>query len=417
MILEYTCENYKSIKEKVTFSMLASKDNSYENLLIPFKGIKINKMASIYGANGSGKTSFIESLNFLKNLVCNSNNHQPGDTIRQFSHKLSSPQLPTTYSIQFVKDDIRYAYGLSYTTEAIVSEYLYFFPKGKQAKIFDRTLQEISFGDKYKKDLEGILNFSKPNKLFLSVSANYSSVKEAEHVFLFFKDDLIFYPIAPGPNNWLEYSIERLTNEPTVKSLFIKFMNSIQCPIKGIDTKFEVTKMTPELLPSNMPVQLKELIKQSNVQEARMFEAKLNYGLFSVNLNEESKGIQKLFEVFCPIIDIILNDKVLIWDEIETSLHPQIVNEILRLILHGKQKSKAQLIFTTHDTNLLDLTKFRRDQIWFTELSPSRSTDLFSLAELKNVRKDENVSKGYLNGKYSNIPFVHSPLMFSMEDE
>ena len=417
MILEYTCENHKSIKEKVTFSMLASKDNSYENLLIPFKGIKLNKTASIYGANGSGKTSFIESLNFLKTLVCNSNNHQPGDKIRQFSHKLSSPQSPTTYSIQFVKEDIRYAYGLSYTTEEIVSEYLYYFPNGKQAKIFDRTLQEISFGDKFKKDFEAILNFSKSNKLFLSVSANYSAVKEAELVFLFFKEDLIFYPIAPGANNWLEYSIERLTNEPNMKSLFIKFMNSIQCPIKDINTKFEITKMTPELLPPNMPTQLKELITHSNVQEARLIEAKLDYGMFSVDLNKESKGIQKLFEVFCPIIDIILKDKVLIWDEIETSLHPQIVNEILRLILHGKQESKAQLIFTTHDTNLLDLTKFRRDQIWFTELSPSRSTDLFSLAELKNVRKDENISKGYLNGKYSYIPFIHSPLMFSAEEE
>lgn len=417
MILEYTCENHKSIKEKVTFSMLASKDNSYENLLIPYKGIKLNKTASIYGANGSGKTSFIESLNFLKNLVCNSNNHQPGDKIRQFSHKLSSPQSPTTYSIQFVKEDIRYAYGLSYTTEEIVSEYLYYFPNGKQAKIFDRTSQEISFGDKFKKDFEAILNFSKPNKLFLSVSANYSAVKESELVFLFFKEDLIFYPIAPGANNWLEYSIERLTKEPNIKSLFIKFMNSIQCPIKDINTKFEITKMTPDMLPANMPTQLKELITHSNVQEARLIEAKLDYGMFSVDLNEESNGIQKLFEVFCPIIDIILKDKILIWDEIETSLHPQIVNEILRLILHGKQNSKAQLIFTTHDTNLLDLTKFRRDQIWFTELSPTRSTDLFSLAELKNVRKDENISKGYLNGKYSYIPFIHSPLMFSVEEE
>lgn len=202
-----------------------------------------------------------------------------------------------------------------------------------------------------------------------------------------------------------------------MKSLFIKFMNSIQCPIKDINTKFEITKMTPELLPPNMPTQLKELIKHSNVQEARLIEAKLDYGMFSVDLNEESKGIQKLFEVFCPIIDIILKDKVLIWDEIETSLHPQIINEILRLVLHGKQDSRAQLIFTTHDTNLLDLTKFRRDQIWFTELSLSRSTDLFSLAELKNVRKDENISKGYLNGKYSYIPFIHSPLMFSTEEE
>lgn len=101
----------------------------------------------------------------------------------------------------------------------------------------------------------------------------------------------------------------------------------------------------------------------------------------------------------------------------ETSLHPSIVNEILRLILHGNSKSRAQIIFSTHDTNLLDLTRFRRDQIWFTELTPSRSTDLYSLAELKNVRKDENISKGYLNGKYGAIPFIHNPLIFSTEEE
>lgn len=131
MIIEYTCENHKSIKEKVTFSMLASKDNSFEDLLIPFNGILVNKAASIYGANGSGKTSFMESLYFFKTLVCNSNNHQPGDKIRQFPHKLSAPETPTTYTLQFVKGDIRYAYGLSYTREQVLSEYLYYFPHGK----------------------------------------------------------------------------------------------------------------------------------------------------------------------------------------------------------------------------------------------------------------------------------------------
>lgn len=415
MILEYTCENYKSIKEKVTFSMLASRDNSFENLLIPFNGISINKIASIYGANGSGKTSFIESLRFLRILVCNSNNHQPGDKIRQFSHKLCDVQEPTKYTIQFVIDDIRYAYGLAYTTDQIFSEYLYYFPHGKQAKIFDRTLNDISFGDKFKKDFESILNFSKPNKLFLSVSANYSSVKEAETVFLFFKEDLVFYPLPENQNNWFEYSIENLTNNSNLKATFIKFMNSIGCPIQNIYTKFEKAVVTPEMLPSDMPNSLKEIFAQA--KEARIIEAKLDYGTFSVDLNEESNGIKKLFEVICPIIDIILRDKILIWDEMETSLHPSIVNEILRLILHGNSKSRAQIIFSTHDTNLLDLTRFRRDQIWFTELTPSRSTDLYSLAELKNVRKDENISKGYLNGKYGAIPFIHNPLIFSTEEE
>ena len=154
----------------------------------------------------------------------------------------------------------------------------------------------------------------------------------------------------------------------------------------------------------------------AQAKEVTRSEAYINYGLFSVNLNEESKGIQKLFEVFGPIIDIILKDKVLIWDEMETSLHPRIVKEILRLIMYGKRDSKAQLIFSTHDTNLLDLNTFRRDQIWFTELNKDRATDIYSLAELKNVRKDENISKGYMNGKYGAIPFIHNPLVFPAEE-
>lgn len=415
MILEYTCENYRSIKEKVVFSMLASKDNSFENILVDYKGNLINKVAAIYGANGSGKTNFLDSLNFLKLLICNSNNHQPGDKIRQVSHKLSKRNTPTTYAIQFVKNDVRYAYGLSYTPEQITSEYLYYFPNGKQAKIFDRSLDKISFGDKFKKDFEAILNFMKPNKLFLSVSANYSAVKEAELVFLFFREDLIFYPLPVEISNWLEYSIERFTKESESKKLFVDFMRSIETPIQGVDTKFEKVQMSPEFIPDNIPDEIKPFFAQA--KEVTRAEANIDYGLFSVNLDEESKGIQKLFEVFGPIIDIIFKDKILIWDEMETSLHPQIVKEILRLIMHGKKDSKAQLIFSTHDTNLLNLNTFRRDQIWFTELNESRETDLYSLAELKNVRKDENISKGYMNGKYGAIPFIHNPLIFMEEEE
>lgn len=414
MILEYTCENYRSIKEKVVFSMLASKDNSFENLLVDYKGMLINKIAAIYGANGSGKTSFLDSLNFLKLLVCNSNNHQPGDKIRQVSHKLSQHDTPTTYSIQFVKDDIRYAYGLSYTIDRIISEYLYYFPNGKQKKIFERTLDEISFGEQFRKELEAVTSFMKPNKLFLSVSANFSAVRETELVFLFFREDLIFYPQPAEISNWLEYSIERFTKDSQLKSIFVEFMKSIETPIRSIDTKFERNKISPEFILENVPDELKPLL--ASAKEITTSEANLDYGLFSVNLQEESKGIQKLFEVFGPIVDIILQDKVLIWDEMETSLHPQIVNEILRLIMKGKKDSKAQLIFSTHDTNLLDLNTFRRDQIWFTEQNPSRATELYSLAELKNVRKDENIRKGYLSGKYSWIPFINNPLTFDVEE-
>ena len=122
--------------------------------------------------------------------------------------------------------------------------------------------------------------------------------------------------------------------------------------------------------------------------------------------------------MLCPIIDILFNGKILICDEIETSLHPNIVLEIIKLFKYSRKEEFAQLIFSTHDTSLLDLNLFRRDQIWFTELKPEdRSTDLYSLAELKNVRKDENVCKGYISGKYGAIPMLNANLIEDINKE
>ena len=121
--------------------------------------------------------------------------------------------------------------------------------------------------------------------------------------------------------------------------------------------------------------------------------------------------------LWCIITKIIFNNKILLWDEMETKFHPYIVDAILNLFMNSKKDSMSQLIFSTHDTNLLDLNRFRRDQIWFTELTTDRATDLYSLSELKNVRKDENIRKGYMNGKYGAIPFLQNPLIFPITEE
>ncbi len=402
MILEYSCENYRSIKERVSFSLLAGKDHSLEENLYTYKKDSINRIAGLYGSNGSGKTSFFESILTLKSLVKNSNNHQPGDMLRQTPHKLAAPQTPTAFDVKFVKNSIKYEYILSYVTDGVISEELYYFPNGKKSKIFTRKQNDIKFGDDFKKEFDPLQPFVKPNKLFLSVSANYSSVKEVIDTFLFFKEDLIFYPQPVEKSNWLEYSIERFTNEPAFKKLFIKFMNAVDCPIKDIQTRFEQFPMSQELIPDGVPEEIKPFFAKAKVLTRT--EANIDYGLFSINLNEESKGTKKLFEVFGPIVDIVMKGRVLLWDEIETSLHPIIVREILHLISDGGADSRAQLIFSTHDTGLLDLKRFRRDQIWLTQLNESRATELYSLSEINNVRKDENVGKNYLLGKYGAIP-------------
>ena len=188
MLLEFSCTNHKSIKEKVTFSMLASKDNSYEEELKNYNGLKIIRSAAIYGANGSGKSSFIEAIGFLQGLIVQSIQLQPGDKIFRVPHKLAEKNDPSCYNAQFICNNVRYVYYVSVLEEKIVEEYLYYFPNGKQAKIFDRNNDELSIGEKFKKDLETSKNILKSNRLFLSCAANFSNVKEIVDAFLFFKE-------------------------------------------------------------------------------------------------------------------------------------------------------------------------------------------------------------------------------------
>ena len=117
---------------------------------------------------------------------------------------------------------------------------------------------------------------------------------------------------------------------------------------------------------------------------------------------------QKLFALLCPLIDIMINGKVLICDELESGLHESLVYELVKIFMSSKNDKFAQIIFTTHETGLLNLDLFRRDQIWFTEMEGiERYTDLYSLAEIKNVRKEDNFGKGYIAGKYGAIPMLN----------
>lgn len=401
MLLEYTCSNYKSIKEKIVFSTIAGKDNQYAERLIPYEKYKVIRSSVIYGANGSGKTNVLSSLAFVKNLVVNSMNHQPGQRIFQAPHKLAAPETPSEFSMQFVKNGIRYAYGFSLLNNVVKEEYLYYFPIGKQVKIFDRDGLVIKPGNRYKKSFELSETVLKDNRLFLSCAANYSNLKEVEEAFLFFSQDIVFY--NREVNNWIEYSLQLMQNNEQIKKLFVKMLQEFMTGIKDVRVKIEKVNLTE--IQGDIPPELKPLLSG----EANRIEAKVIYDNFETDLmTEESEGIKKLFELLCPIIDILLKGKILICDEIEKSLHENLVAKILELFQTVPTDKPAQIIFSTHDTSLLNSELFRRDQIWFTQLTEKeRATDLYSLVEIKNVRKSENIGKGYVSGKYGAIPMMN----------
>lgn len=403
MLLQFKCKNHRSIKDEVTFSMRASADNTHSSSLISFNENKYLRCAEIYGANGSGKTSVLDALAKMSLIILNSNNHQPGDFIIRAPHKLSEKSEPTEFSIIFEKNNKKYSYAFSYNEQGILNEYLYYWPGQKKAKIFSRSYDKFDFSDSFSKQGENCNGRLKTNQLLLSLAAKETDIKEIADVFLFFRNDLIVYP--GEPNNWFEYSVEKLQNDATEKQAFLNFMKKIGSDIIDVKSKIEKRQLTEKEIPPVLPQFVRSQIL---MQPANFIDLKLIYEKFSLDINEESEGIQKLFRFLCPLIDILYSGKIFICDEIETHLHPSIVYEIINTFIQNKQ-TNGQIIFTTHDTDLLDLDFIRRDQIWFTELKPeNRSTDLYSLAELKNVRKDENIKKGYISGKYGAIPILNN---------
>ena len=412
MLLEFKCSNHKSIKEEVSFSMIAGSDNTSEELLKKFGSFRILRSAVIYGANGSGKSNFINALAFMCDLVKNSINYQPGQGVFQACHKLSAEGTPSKYHVQFVKNDIRYAYGFSVKKNLICDEYLYYFPKGRQVKIFERDEMEIKPGDRYKNVFDVSISILKSNRLFLSCAANYSNVKESEEAFLFFAEDIVVY--NPEINNWTEYSIELMQKNDLIKKVFVDILQALGTGVKDVRVKLEKIKLSDLPQELQIPDTLKNLIGN---QEGNRIEAKVVYDQFEVDLmTEESTGVKRLFQMICPIIDILNSGKILICDEFESSLHESVVFQIVQLFQHYQKDKFAQLIFSTHDTSLLDSDLFRRDQVWFTQLNKERATDLYSLVEIRNVRKSENLEKGYVSGKYGAIPMLNKKLFQELED-
>lgn len=405
MLLEFSCSNHKSIREEILFSAIASSDNTFENRMIKFSNIRVLKSAVIYGANGSGKSNFIDAIAFVKDLVMYSINNQPGQGIQQTPHKLDGYERESTYKIQYVKNNTRYVFGFSLRNMLVTDEYLYYFPNNKQTRIFERSEDSFVEGSKFRGKFSSCKNVLKPNRLFLSCAANFSAVNEVMEAYNFFSNDLVIY----GPESqdgWINYSLLQMYKDRKLKSLALRFLKELDTGIKDIVISVDQKKLDATNLPSFLSDEFKKVLLQ---KEFSAINAKIVYDCFEVDLfQEESSGVKKLVGVLCPIIDIMVSGKVLICDELESSLHESILYSIVKLFVELKNVEQSQMIFTAHETGLLNLDLFRRDQIWFTEMrQKDRSTNLYSLAEIKNVRKEENFEKGYVSGKYGAIPMLN----------
>ena len=423
MLIQFIIRNFKTFKDETKLSFLASnydKERLSENIFeIPQFNLKLLKSAVIYGANASGKSKLIEAIDFMRELVLNSSKEsQINEPINVEPFKLNSvsENLPSFFEIIFIIKNEMYRYGFEATKQKIVSEWLYHRPKTKEVELFYREGQKFEIHElKFKvKDLienERI----RPNALLLSVAAFWNN-KIAKKILEYFNDKL---NVISGlkEQNYIGYSIHKLKDLKT-KSKIIDLMRNAD---------FSIDDLTPKILdiqslPSDIPKEIRELIesKMKN-KNAEIFDDVLtlhkkynnnNQIIESTNFSmneEESSGTRKYFALTGPILETLKNGEVLFIDELDAKLHPNLICKIVEIFNSCiTNPLNGQLIFNTHDTNLLSSNLFRRDQIWFTEKNRYGAASLYSLSDFKTdvVRKDDNFEKNYINGKYGAIPYL-----------
>lgn len=409
MLVQFSVENYMSIKEKVIFSILASSDKELSENLIEGKNEKYLKSAVIYGANASGKTNLLRAINSVIFMMRNSNNMQPGMKlpITPFKFDEDFIKKPSSFEFIMIINDIKYVYGFIADTSRIYEEYLYYYPNGRETEIFERTEINKFHYTVTERKLKDIENKNMENKFFLATATtwNYEKTKP------------VFDFITNGINVIFEYeplrgiSFEQYYNDKTgeLREFSLNVLNEAEININGYNvSNVEI----PEEQLSAMPPELRAFFPKG----AKGFNVTTSHNIIdesgkeknmSLDFEEESLGTKNLFILNPILLHVLKEGKMLIVDELDRSLHPFLVKYIVKLFNNSDYNKKgAQLIFNTHDTNLLSLNLFRRDQIWFTEKDYKKgATYLYPLDDFP-VRKTENIQKGYLNGRYGAIPFI-----------
>lgn len=411
MILEFSVENWLSFKDKVTFSMLANSSVKLEENYILKNKHRILKTAAFYGANASGKSNLFKILAQVVLMLRSSNNLDINAKlpIMPFKFDGQSIKKPSAFEIKFIVDSTEYVYGFVADRNAIHEEYLYYYPNAKETKIFyRRDIDKYDFTVRESKFLKEIVPKNSPSKFFLATATNWNYEK-TKPAYDFLTQSLnVFFNLEELKNNAFRM-YDR--DDGKLKKFALEFLKAADFNI--ID--YEVLKVDiPEKLLSGMSdivnIKLPEKMKAYQV----IFKHK---GGNKLDLTEESFGTQIIFAFIPFIAEALKEQKILVVDELDKSLHPYLVQYIVRLFNNTEfNKSNSQFIFNTNDTNLLDLNILRRDQIWFLEKdNETGQSDLYSLSDF-SVRKNENIEKGYMLGRYGAVPFISNDINLWLEE-
>ena len=405
MVLEIRLTNFFSINEEVVLDMQAANLQTKESkdLLgntFVCNDERILKTVAIYGANASGKSNVIKAIRACVQMIFESHNYNENTVFAFTPFKFGGVGKPSKFYIRFIIEGVEYEYSFTLTNIEIITEELYFYPMGRRKLVFARDERKgpdkkeiYEFRTAIRRPMDVAANTSKKT-LFVS-RASQMDRAVAKDVFRYFNERFILNYL--GYNS---YSIESLLNAN--KDLILKVLRIADSDIVDIRSQHELRPLTTAVFDS----QSNQLLSRDDIQKPQLKITTFHRNNPEVPFDfysEESYGTQEFFHMMLTILNIIRGNKVLLIDEISSGLHVKLVEYILNLF---HQSESAQLIFSTHNTNLLNMKKVRKDQVYFVNKRDDGSSDLYSLFDYKDFRETMDAEKAYLQGRFDAIPYI-----------
>lgn len=384
MLIQFSVENHRSIKEPAVISFAASKDKSLEsNLLHPDEKKTLLPVLALYGANAAGKSNVLHALMTMWDMVTG----LPAALSKGKKlpwEPFGGNDKPTTFEVMYMYRQVRYVYGFSFDAERIYTEYLYHWPNGREALIFSRENGEYAFRENVAEQTT-LAGRTPENKLYL-VSSNDWNLAQTENAYQWFFKNLIF---IMGQDDVSAGTIAKIRKGDDQKARILQELLLADLGISDVSIDATLDK-------SNRITTTHRIIREDGQTE-----------YFRLPMERESSGTRRFFAQIGYWLQALETGALLVVDEIERNMHPLLTRRLIEMVQDSTINTNgAQLLFTTHDTMLLDLDFFRRDQIWFAEKEEkSCATELYSLASF-SPRKGENIRKGYLQGRFGAIPFI-----------
>lgn len=423
VIEEFSFANFLSFKEMQSLNMTAAKmkpgapDLDGKNIFSISK-ISLLKSKAIYGANASGKSNVVLALiSFLK-IIEHSVKDQNvlATSIDPFRLSTETATKPTFFQLIFWLEETRYRYGFETDSSSIKSEWLFATPSIREQPLFIREHDDIiENNDKHFEEGKKYISLAadhlkgqifRSNSLFLSSLASFGFGTLSKKI----TGNFATIAVISGLSHSGMHSIAKnALNDPHKKKFILDFLKEGDTGIKAMDIDED---------PFKIPMELEIVVKESAVHYNSRPEKNIisERPLYNENLEkikntaflfdrQESEGTRKLFELSPFVYQSLKSGSPLIIDEFDARLHPLLTKKIVQLFNSSENKN-AQLVFVTHDTHLLDPELLRRDQIDFVEKDRYGASHLYTLIEIKGVRKNASFEKDYIQGKYGAIPFL-----------